>query len=188
MAAQTRRGLIHPVFTGSAGRGVGVDTLLAGIASFLPSGDGDADAPVSGRVFKIERTASGERVAYVRLFAGTLRPHAGLAHQAVRLHVTTHGRIRAQQPQRRLGLEQRRQVVVVQLVAPMRMFVVLAAEPFGHRGRHCRTTSPAGAFVLQAGNLMQTDQLLAGVVILSLFGLAVGKLINWLEARLLHWR
>ena len=29
---------------------------------------------VSGRVFKIERTASGERVAYVRLFAGTLRP------------------------------------------------------------------------------------------------------------------
>ena len=45
-----------------------------------------------------------------------------------------------------------------------------------------------GAFVLQAGNLMQTDQLLAGVVILSLFGLAVGRLINWLEARLLHWR
>ena len=46
----------------------------------------------------------------------------------------------------------------------------------------------SGAFVLQAGNLMQTDQLLAGVVILSLFGLAVGRLINLLEARLLHWR
>jgi NitT/TauT family transport system permease protein len=29
---------------------------------------------------------------------------------------------------------------------------------------------------------------LAGVVILSLFGLAVGKLINLLEVRLLHWR
>jgi NitT/TauT family transport system permease protein len=29
---------------------------------------------------------------------------------------------------------------------------------------------------------------LAGVVILSLFGLAVGKLISLLEARLLHWR
>jgi len=25
-------------------------------------------------------------------------------------------------------------------------------------------------------------------VILSLFGLAVGRLINWLETRLLHWR
>lgn len=45
-----------------------------------------------------------------------------------------------------------------------------------------------GAFVLQAGNLMQTDQLLAGVVILSLFGLAIGKLIGLLEARLSHWR
>ena len=45
-----------------------------------------------------------------------------------------------------------------------------------------------GAFVLQAGNLMQTDQLLAGVVILSVFGLIVGRVINWLETRLLHWR
>jgi NitT/TauT family transport system permease protein len=33
---------------------------------------------------------------------------------------------------------------------------------------------------------MQTDQFLAGVVILSLFGLAVGRLINWLEERLLQ--
>jgi hypothetical protein len=30
--------------------------------------------------------------------------------------------------------------------------------------------------------------LLAGVVMLSLFGLAVGRLIDWLEARLLLWR
>src|SRR3954447_6639126 len=35
---------------------------------------------------------------------------------------------------------------------------------------------------------MQTDQLLAGVVILSLFGLAMGRLINLLETRLLRWR
>ena len=45
-----------------------------------------------------------------------------------------------------------------------------------------------GAFVRQAGNLMQTDQLLAGVVILSVFGLAVGKVIGWLDVKLLHWR
>jgi NitT/TauT family transport system permease protein len=45
-----------------------------------------------------------------------------------------------------------------------------------------------GAFVLQAGNLMQTDQLLAGVVILSLFGLLVGWSISRLERRLLRWR
>nr|MBA2719559.1 TetM/TetW/TetO/TetS family tetracycline resistance ribosomal protection protein [Chloroflexota bacterium] len=40
----------------------------------LDGATGDPDAPVSGRVFKIERTASGERIAYARLFAGTLRP------------------------------------------------------------------------------------------------------------------
>jgi NitT/TauT family transport system permease protein len=35
---------------------------------------------------------------------------------------------------------------------------------------------------------MQTDQLLAGVVILSIFGLLIGRLLDWLEASLLHWR
>jgi ribosomal protection tetracycline resistance protein len=53
---------------------VGVDELLAGIAELFSEARGDPDAPISGRVFKIERTAAGERVAYVRLFAGSLRP------------------------------------------------------------------------------------------------------------------
>ncbi len=74
LAVQTRRGVVHPVFSGSAGLGTGMDLLLAGIDELLSSPGGDPDAPVSGRVFKIERTASGERVAYARLFAGTLRP------------------------------------------------------------------------------------------------------------------
>ena len=42
--------------------------------------------------------------------------------------------------------------------------------------------------MLQAGNLVQADQPLAGVVILSLFGPAMGKALSVLEARLLHWR
>jgi NitT/TauT family transport system permease protein len=67
------------------------------------------------------------------------------------------------------------------ITASVALLLVVSAEMIGaDRG--------IGAFVLQAGNLMQTDQLLAGVVILSLFGLAVGKLINRLETRLLHWR
>jgi NitT/TauT family transport system permease protein len=45
-----------------------------------------------------------------------------------------------------------------------------------------------GAFVLQAGDLMQTDRLLAGVVILSLLGLAIGRGISFLERRFLKWR
>jgi NitT/TauT family transport system permease protein len=67
------------------------------------------------------------------------------------------------------------------ITASIALLLVVSAEMIG-------ADHGIGAFVLQAGNLMQTDQLLAGVVILSLFGLAVGKLINWLEMRLLHWR
>jgi ribosomal protection tetracycline resistance protein len=62
------------VYFGSAAMGVGIDPVLSGIAELLSDGHGDPEAPVSGRVFKIERTPAGERVAFARLFAGTLRP------------------------------------------------------------------------------------------------------------------
>jgi ABC-type nitrate/sulfonate/bicarbonate transport system permease component len=67
------------------------------------------------------------------------------------------------------------------ITASVALLLVVSAEMIG-------AEFGIGAFVLQAVNLMQTDQLLAGVVILSLFGLAVGRLINLLEVRLLHWR
>src|SRR4051812_17858590 len=64
LAAQTRQALAHPVFFGSAITGAGVDSLIAGITALLhPEGtgaEGDADAPVSGTVFKIERGSAGE--------------------------------------------------------------------------------------------------------------------------------
>ncbi len=74
LAAQTRQGWLYPVYVGSAGSGEGIDALLAGVDELLSGARGDPEAAVSGRVFKIERTPAGERVAYVRLFAGTLRP------------------------------------------------------------------------------------------------------------------
>ncbi|TQF32453.1 ABC transporter permease [Bradyrhizobium sp. UNPA324] len=67
------------------------------------------------------------------------------------------------------------------ITASVALLLVVSAEMIGAQ-------YGIGAFVLQAGNLMQTDQLLAGVVILSVFGLAVGKVIGWLEMRFLHWR
>ena len=45
-----------------------------------------------------------------------------------------------------------------------------------------------GAFVLAAGNLMQIDQLIAGVVLLSLLGLAVSALLSLTEKIVLRWR
>ena len=73
LAAQTKRALVHPVFFGSAMTGAGVDSLIGGLKTFLPTLESDVEAPVSGTVFKIERGSSGEKIAYVRLFSGTVK-------------------------------------------------------------------------------------------------------------------
>jgi ribosomal protection tetracycline resistance protein len=73
LAAQTKQALVHPVFFGSAITGAGVDSVIAGITELLPAGDGDHDGPVSGTVFKVERGPAGEKIAYVRMFSGTVR-------------------------------------------------------------------------------------------------------------------
>jgi len=73
LVAQTGQASVHPVFFGSALTGAGVDSLMAGIAELLPAAEGDSDGPVSGTVFKIERGAAGEKIAYVRMFSGTVR-------------------------------------------------------------------------------------------------------------------
>jgi ribosomal protection tetracycline resistance protein len=73
LAAQTARALVYPVLFGSAITGAGVRPLMTGIAELLPTAERDVDGPVSGRVFKIERGPAGEKIAYVRMFSGTVR-------------------------------------------------------------------------------------------------------------------
>jgi ribosomal protection tetracycline resistance protein len=46
---------------------------MAGVAELLPATAGDTEGPGSGTVFKIERGAGGEKIAYVRMFSGTVR-------------------------------------------------------------------------------------------------------------------
>lgn len=65
--------------------------------------------------------------------------------------------------------------------ASIALLLVVSAEMIG-------AETGIGAFVLQAGNLMQTDQLMAGVVVLSILGLAVARGIGALEARVTRWR
>jgi ribosomal protection tetracycline resistance protein len=72
LAAQTKRALVHPVFFGSAITGAGVESLMTGITELLPPSTGDPDGSRSGTVFKIERGANGEKIAYVRMFSGTI--------------------------------------------------------------------------------------------------------------------
>jgi ABC-type nitrate/sulfonate/bicarbonate transport system permease component len=67
------------------------------------------------------------------------------------------------------------------VTASIAIVLLVAAEMIGaDRG--------IGAFVLQAGNLYDTDNLMAGIVVLSLLGLAVAGVIGWLERLLLSWR
>ncbi|MDZ4717518.1 MAG: translation factor GTPase family protein [Roseiflexaceae bacterium] len=73
LATQTMQSLVHPVFFGSAITGAGVDPLIAGIKELLPTSHGAANDPVSGTVFKIERGSAGEKIAYVRMFSGTIQ-------------------------------------------------------------------------------------------------------------------
>ena len=73
LAVQTRQLLVHPVYFGSALTGAGVDSLMGGIAELLPAPERDNDGPPSGRVFKVERGRAGEKIAYVRMFSGTVR-------------------------------------------------------------------------------------------------------------------
>lgn len=65
--------------------------------------------------------------------------------------------------------------------ASIALVLLIAAEMIG-------AEHGIGALVLQAGHLMRSDRLLAGVVLLSVLGLAIGGAIGTLERRLLAWR
>jgi ribosomal protection tetracycline resistance protein len=73
LAEQTRRALVHPVYFGSAITGAGIDDLVHAVTRLLPATEPDPAAPVSGSVFKVERGPAGEKIAYVRMAAGTLQ-------------------------------------------------------------------------------------------------------------------
>lgn len=61
------------------------------------------------------------------------------------------------------------------------LLVLVAAEMIGAQ-------YGLGSFLITAGNMMQTDRLMAGVVVLSALGLTMSFLVSCLEKRLLSWR
>ncbi len=67
------------------------------------------------------------------------------------------------------------------ITASIALILVVAAEMIG-------AEHGIGAFILQTGNLMRTDQLLAGVLVLSALGLLVAAALSWAERVLLRWR
>ncbi|HEY1484593.1 MAG TPA: translation factor GTPase family protein [Micromonosporaceae bacterium] len=95
LAAQTSTMSVCPVYVGSAMTGTGVAALMDGLVDLLPITDGDDDGPCSGSIFKIERGVAGEKIAYVRMFAGTAhvrdRVHADGADKITGISVFEHG-------------------------------------------------------------------------------------------------
>lgn len=109
-AAASERALVHPIVFGSAITGAGVDSLIAVLDEFLPARAGNADGPVSGAVFKVERGAAGEKVAYLRLFSGRVSLRD-------RLHFgqTAEGRVTAIEVFERGSITRRTSVVAGQI-------------------------------------------------------------------------
>ncbi|MET3900649.1 ribosomal protection tetracycline resistance protein [Devosia sp. UYZn731] len=73
LGAQSRRSMVHPVFFGSAVTGAGIAPLIAAIPELLPAETGDDGEPLSASVFKIERGWAGDKIAYARVFSGTMQ-------------------------------------------------------------------------------------------------------------------
>lgn len=91
LTSQIREARIYPVFFGSAMTGIGVAELLAGVAAFFPADASREDAALSGVVFKLEKEASGEKIAYIRIFSGSInvREYVSVSRKTAR-EVETH--------------------------------------------------------------------------------------------------
>ncbi|WP_242212902.1 translation factor GTPase family protein [Bacillus cereus group sp. BfR-BA-01383] len=69
---QIQQANVYSIFFGSAMTGMGVPELLENISALFPANNSSQDEELSGVVFKIEREHSGEKIAYVRVFSGSL--------------------------------------------------------------------------------------------------------------------
>ncbi|QSO47817.1 elongation factor G [Alicyclobacillus mengziensis] len=81
LVQQAQLGAVFPVLFGASLKGIGVSELLDAVVTYVPRAGGSVDDPLRGVVFKVERDASFGRVAYVRLFAGSIRNRDEVANQ-----------------------------------------------------------------------------------------------------------
>ena len=65
--------LVQPVYFGSALTGAGISELVTGMRELLPSApSSDSGVPATGIIFKIETAPTGETLAYLRLWSGSV--------------------------------------------------------------------------------------------------------------------
>ncbi|NDI35133.1 GTP-binding protein [Chengkuizengella sediminis] len=69
----SKNGKIFPVLFGASNKGIGIQELMDAMIEYLPHPGGLKDAPLSGIVFKIDRDKKLGRLAYVRLYQGSIQ-------------------------------------------------------------------------------------------------------------------
>ena len=84
LCEQVAAARVLPVLFGFTITGAGVADLVGVRTTLLPRASADASAPLSGTVFKVERGAGGEKVAWARIMTGTLRVRDRVASGPVR--------------------------------------------------------------------------------------------------------
>ncbi|MEK5235262.1 translation factor GTPase family protein [Paenibacillus sp. FSL L8-0470] len=73
LQAEAASGRMFPLVYGVAAKGLGITELLDAMTEYFPRAGGDAELPVSGIVYNIQRDKSMGRMAFVRLYDGTIR-------------------------------------------------------------------------------------------------------------------
>ncbi|WEG14851.1 TetM/TetW/TetO/TetS family tetracycline resistance ribosomal protection protein [Pullulanibacillus sp. KACC 23026] len=64
---------LFPILFGASKLGIGIPELMDAAVRYLPSPKGEINAPLSGLVFKLDRDPLMGRMAYVRLYDGTMQ-------------------------------------------------------------------------------------------------------------------
>ena len=73
MKTASASGRYYPMVYGVAAKGLGITALLDAMIEYFPRAGGNAEGPVSGIVYNIQRDKSMGRMAFVRLYEGTIR-------------------------------------------------------------------------------------------------------------------
>lgn len=92
----SHKGTVHPLLFGSAISGAGVPELMDAIVEYLPASKARVDGDLSGRIFKIDRGSSGEKVCYAKVTSGILRsrqrvPVSGMDQRVTALELFDRG-------------------------------------------------------------------------------------------------
>ncbi|HBS44044.1 MAG TPA: GTP-binding protein, partial [Paenibacillus sp.] len=73
MKTASASGRFFPMVYGVAAKGLGITALLDAMVEYFPRAGGNVEGPVSGIVYNIQRDKSMGRMAFVRLYVGTIR-------------------------------------------------------------------------------------------------------------------